>query len=209
MSSPRLSPWLMPGDDELGLEAVDQPELREAHAVDRRAVRRVADRAVVEVDLLDPQRPPRRDRARSRGAVPVRRDHRQLDSGSSSSARRSASRPSAWMPSSLVSRTFMGLGMVVGRSARGRGDRRGAPLGLRARRTIRAPENCVYRGGERRGLGLRRVWRSLRSAGSACVFPTSLVARAEDRESAPVEQVQIHGGRFRTCRTTPAERQRR
>ena len=52
------------GDDQVGLEAVDQPERREADAVDRRAVGRVADRPVAEVDLLDPQRAPRRDRPR-------------------------------------------------------------------------------------------------------------------------------------------------
>jgi hypothetical protein len=34
------------GHDEVGLEALDQPERGEAHAVDRRAVGRVADRAV-------------------------------------------------------------------------------------------------------------------------------------------------------------------
>ena len=50
------------GDDQLGLEALDQPERREADAVDRRAVGRVADRAVAEVDLLDPQRAAGRDR---------------------------------------------------------------------------------------------------------------------------------------------------
>ena len=79
MSSPRLEPWLIPGDDQLGLEALDQAEVREPHAVDRRAVGRVADGPVVEVDLLHPQRPPGGDRARHRRAVAVGRDHRQLD----------------------------------------------------------------------------------------------------------------------------------
>ena len=70
-----------PGHDQLGLEALDQPEPRQPHAVDRRAVGGVADRPVAEIDLLHPQRPPGRDRARHRRAVAVRRDHRQLDPG--------------------------------------------------------------------------------------------------------------------------------
>ena len=41
-----------PGDDQVGA-AADQAQLGEADAVDRRAVGRVADVAVVEVDLLD------------------------------------------------------------------------------------------------------------------------------------------------------------
>ncbi len=45
------------GDDQVGLEAVDQPERGEPDAVDRRAVAGVAARAVLEADLGDPQRP--------------------------------------------------------------------------------------------------------------------------------------------------------
>ena len=78
------------GDDQVGLEALDQPERGEAHAVDRRAVGRVADRAVAEVDLLDPQRPARRDRARRRRAVAVGRDHGELDAGDARAARGAA-----------------------------------------------------------------------------------------------------------------------
>ena len=96
------------GDDELGLEALDRPSVGEAHAVDRRAVGRVADGPVAEVDLLDPQRPARRDPAADRRAVAVGRDRPPARSpATSSSARRSACRPSASMPSSLVSRTRM------------------------------------------------------------------------------------------------------
>jgi len=69
------------GYDELRFEALDHAECREAHAVDRRAVGREAVRAVAEVDLVDPQRPARRDRARHSGAVAVGRDHRELDVG--------------------------------------------------------------------------------------------------------------------------------
>ena len=43
-----------PRHDQLGLEALDQPQVGQAHAVDRRAVGGVADRPVVEVDLLRP-----------------------------------------------------------------------------------------------------------------------------------------------------------
>ena len=39
-------------DDQIGIEALDEPEAREAHAVDRRPVCRVADRAVVKRHLL-------------------------------------------------------------------------------------------------------------------------------------------------------------
>ena len=67
------------GDDQVGLEAVDQPERRQPHAVDRRPVARVADRAVVERHLGHPQRAPERDRARRRRLVGVGRDHRELD----------------------------------------------------------------------------------------------------------------------------------
>ena len=64
-----------PRDDEVGLEALDQPEVGEPHAVDRRAVGGVADAAVLERHLGDPQRAPRGDRARHRRAVGVGRDH--------------------------------------------------------------------------------------------------------------------------------------
>ena len=69
------------GDDDVGLEALDEPELREPDAVDRRAVGRVARRAVLEVDLLDPERAARGDHARERGAVAVGRHDRELDVG--------------------------------------------------------------------------------------------------------------------------------
>ncbi len=55
MSSPRLTPWLVPETIRSGLLA-DQSELGEAHAVDRGAVGREADVPVVEVDFLDRQR---------------------------------------------------------------------------------------------------------------------------------------------------------
>ena len=42
------------GDGGVGLEALDEPERGEPDAVDGRAVGRVADRPVAEVDLLDP-----------------------------------------------------------------------------------------------------------------------------------------------------------
>ena len=67
------------GHDDLGVEAVDEPELGEPDAVDRGAVGRIADRPVVEVDLLDPERPPRRDHPRHRRPVAVRRDDGELD----------------------------------------------------------------------------------------------------------------------------------
>jgi hypothetical protein len=69
------------GDDEIGLEALDQAELGEADAVDGGAVGRVAGRPVLEVDLLDPERAARRDHARESGAVAVGRDHRDFDAG--------------------------------------------------------------------------------------------------------------------------------
>ena len=52
------------GDDQVGLEALDQPERGEPDAVHRRAVAGVAHRAVAEVDLGDPQRAAERDRPR-------------------------------------------------------------------------------------------------------------------------------------------------
>ena len=97
-------------DDQVGPEALDQAERREAHAVDGRAVGREADRAVLERRLLHPQRAPRRDHARHRRAVAVRRDRHELDAvDARRSARRSAWRPSASMPSSLVRSTCMRL----------------------------------------------------------------------------------------------------
>ena len=67
-----------PGDDQVGPLA-DQAEVAEAHAVDRRAVGRVGDPAVVEPHLLDRQRRARRDAARRRAAVRVGDDHVRLD----------------------------------------------------------------------------------------------------------------------------------
>ena len=74
-----VGPVVDAGDDQVGREAVDQPERGEADAVDRRAVGREADRPVAERHLLDPERPPRGDRARGGRPVGVRRDDRQLD----------------------------------------------------------------------------------------------------------------------------------
>ena len=74
MSSPEVGAVVDARDDEVGVPAVDEPELREAHAVDRRAVGRVADGPVAEVDLLHPQRPARRDPAPDRRPVAVGRD---------------------------------------------------------------------------------------------------------------------------------------
>jgi len=65
------------GDDQVGGEALDQAEAGEAHAVHGRAVGRVADAAVGERRLGDPQRPARGDRARHRRAVAVGRDHHE------------------------------------------------------------------------------------------------------------------------------------
>jgi hypothetical protein len=67
-----------PGDDQVRA-AADQAQLGEAHAVDRRAVRGVADVAVAELDLLDGQRRAGRDAARGGAAVRVRGDHVELD----------------------------------------------------------------------------------------------------------------------------------
>ena len=77
MSSPRFAPWLMPETTRSALEALDQAEVREPHAVDRRAVGGVADGAVVERHLGHPQRAARGDRAGHRRAVAVGRDHRE------------------------------------------------------------------------------------------------------------------------------------
>ena len=65
-------------DDQLGLEA-DQAERRKAHAVDRRAVGGEAAAAVVERELLHPQRAARGDAARARRAVRVGCDHGKLN----------------------------------------------------------------------------------------------------------------------------------
>ena len=92
-------------DDQLGREALDQPERREAHAVDRRAVGRVA-------DLPSPKSTSWTHSGRR--VVMPRPIAERLESGAItassspgtvSSARRSACRPSASMPSSFVSRT--------------------------------------------------------------------------------------------------------
>ena len=109
------------GDDQVGLEALDQPERGEPHAVHRRAVAGVAHGAVVELDLAHPQRAAERDRARRRGLVVVRaRPPRARCPRARRSARRSVCSPSASIPSSLVSRT---------RSM----DRRGYSAGIRTR----------------------------------------------------------------------------
>ena len=68
----------MPGDDQVRALA-DQAEVAEAHAVDRRAVGRVGDRAVVELDLLDRERRAGGDAARGGAAVGVGHDHVRLD----------------------------------------------------------------------------------------------------------------------------------
>jgi hypothetical protein len=70
-----------PRDDDVGLEALDEAELGQAHAVHRRAVGGVAQRAVAEVDLLHPQRPAGGDHAREGRAVAVGRDDCELDVG--------------------------------------------------------------------------------------------------------------------------------
>jgi hypothetical protein len=70
-----------PGDHQLGLESLDQTEVREPHAVDRGAVGGIAHGAVIEVDLLHPQRATGGDRARHRRAVAVGGDHGQLHRG--------------------------------------------------------------------------------------------------------------------------------
>ena len=67
-----------PGDDQVGPVA-DQAQLGEAHAVDRRAVGRVALVAIAELDLLDRQRRARGDAARGGAAVGVGGDHVDLD----------------------------------------------------------------------------------------------------------------------------------
>ena len=81
-------------DDQLGLE-LDQAERREANAVDRSPIGREAARAVLEGDLLDPQRRAGGDAAGGRGAVRVRRDHGQLDARQLRAAR-AASRAGRW-----------------------------------------------------------------------------------------------------------------
>ena len=66
-----------PRDDYIGGEAVDQTEPRQAHAVDRRAVGRIAAGPVLERHLGHPQRPAGGDRTRHRRAVSVGCDHRE------------------------------------------------------------------------------------------------------------------------------------
>ena len=68
----------MPGDDQLG-PAAEQAELGKPDAVDRRALGGEAGGAVVEVDLLDPDRGPGGDAASGAAAVGVRGDHAQVD----------------------------------------------------------------------------------------------------------------------------------
>ena len=91
MSSPRLEPWLMPRDDQLGREALDEAERGEAHAVDRRAVGGVADAC------RRRSRPPRTHSGRrvvmpraDRRAVGVGRDDRELDARARPAARGAA-----------------------------------------------------------------------------------------------------------------------
>ena len=67
------------GDDQLRLPVVDQAEVRQPHAVDRCPVGCEAGRPITEVDLLHPQRPAGRDHASHRRAVPIGRDHPQID----------------------------------------------------------------------------------------------------------------------------------
>ncbi len=69
------------GDDHLRPPVLHQTEVREPHAVDRGAVGRVADAAIAEVDLLDPERAARGDRAGHRGAVAVWGDDAKVDPG--------------------------------------------------------------------------------------------------------------------------------
>ena len=66
------------GDDDVGLEAVDQTQRGHAHAVHRRAVAGEAVRAVAERHLGDPQRAAEGDRPGRGRAVAVGRDHGQL-----------------------------------------------------------------------------------------------------------------------------------
>ena len=70
-----------PRDDQVGLLLAGQAEVGEPDAVHRGPVGREAGRAVVEGDLLDPQRRAGGDRAGRRAAVRVRGDHAQLELG--------------------------------------------------------------------------------------------------------------------------------
>ena len=106
------------GDDQLRLEALDQPERRKAHAVHRGAVGRETRGAVAEFTssthsgrrVVMPR--PLAERFAS-GAITA-----SSTPGTSSSARRSACSPSASMPSSLVRRTRSTAGRIdVGHSA--------------------------------------------------------------------------------------------
>ena len=76
---PEIRAVIDAGHDQLSLESLDQPEVGQPDAVDRSAVGGVSDCPVLEVDLLNPQRPPRGDRPRHRRAIPIGRDHRELD----------------------------------------------------------------------------------------------------------------------------------
>ena len=116
-----------PGDDQVGPLA-EQAEVAEPHAVDRRAVGRVSDRAVVELDLLDQSG----DRVVMLRAVALRFESGAITwvstPSSSPSARRSAWRPSAPIPSSLVSRTritrsILGVGGRHNQGVNARGER--------------------------------------------------------------------------------------
>ena len=95
-----------PRDDQVGTLA-EQAEVGEAHAVDRGALGREADRAVVELDLLDPDRRP----VVMLRAVPLRfvcgATTRTSTPSIRSSSRRRACSPRAPIPSSLVSRTII------------------------------------------------------------------------------------------------------
>ena len=66
-------------DDQLGIEALDETERGEAHAVDRRPLRCVANAAVIESDLFDPKRFMGCDLARKGRAIAVGGDRHQLN----------------------------------------------------------------------------------------------------------------------------------
>ena len=106
MSSPRLAPWLIPETISSGSKPI-RPERREAHAVHRRAVGRVAD--VPSSNSISSTHSGARVvmlRALAE-RLAVRRDHGQLDARAAPAARgASRSARCAWMPSSFVRRTF-------------------------------------------------------------------------------------------------------
>ena len=107
MSSPRLDPWLIPKPP----ARPGSPRSGRGWRVSRsrpESVGGVAHGPIAEVDFLRPQRPASRDRTRHRRAIAVGSDHRELDRGQRSRARRNACRPAASIPSSLVSRTRTG-----------------------------------------------------------------------------------------------------